>query len=471
VHGVALAKHDPGAPTCVDCHSAHQIERAGGIRFKLAADRTCGRCHEDEARNYHETYHGKAIALNRPGSAPAVAACFDCHGHHDVFKTSEPRSSLHQANIVGTCAKCHDGATASFAQYEPHADPWDAEGYPLLNKVIVFMTALLAGVFLFFGIHTSLWIVRMIVAWIRDPAAFQNAREASRNDTEYFRRFTPFERFLHMLVVTSFLLLVITGMPLKFYDTGWARYLFNLLGGPESASALHRLAAFVTFGYFALHIGSVAIKTWRGRAAVCDPVTGRFRLRRVWGVVFGPDSLAPSWQDFRDLWAHLKWFFGRGPRPQWDRWTYWEKFDYLAVFWGVAMIGVSGLIMWHPVFFTTFLPGWVINIALVIHSDEALLAAGFIFMFHFFNTHFRIDRFPMDMVIFSGRISKTEMLHERRRWYDRLAATGKLEQHRVEKGDWDDRRFLYKVLGFVFLGAGLGLLVLIIYAMLSGTGH
>jgi cytochrome b subunit of formate dehydrogenase len=311
----------------------------------------------------------------------------------------------------------------------------------------------------------------MIVAWIRDPAAFQNAREASRNDTEYFRRFTPFERFLHMLVVTSFLLLVITGMPLKFYDTGWARYLFNLLGGPESASALHRLAAFVTFGYFALHIGSVAIKTWRGRAAVCDPVTGRFRLRRVWGVVFGPDSLAPSWQDFRDLWAHLKWFFGRGPRPQWDRWTYWEKFDYLAVFWGVAMIGVSGLIMWHPVFFTTFLPGWVINIALVIHSDEALLAAGFIFMFHFFNTHFRIDRFPMDMVIFSGRISKTEMLHERRRWYDRLAATGKLEQHRVEKGDWDDRRFLYKVLGFVFLGTGLGLLVLIIYAMLSGTGH
>ena len=77
-------------------------------------------------------------------------------------------------------------------------------------------------------------------------------------------------------------------------------------------------------------------------------------------------------------------------------------------------IGVSGLIMWYPETFTTVLPGWAINVALIIHSDEALLAAGFIFTFHFFNTHFRIDRFPMDMVIFSGHITKTELLQERR---------------------------------------------------------
>ena len=146
--------------------------------------------------------------------------------------------------------------------------------------------------------------------------------------------------------------------------------------------------------------------------------------------------MVPTLQDWRDFVAHNKWFFGKGPKPQFDRWTYWEKFDYFAVFWGVAIIGASGLIMWFPKFFTRFLPGWVINIALILHSDEALLAAGFIFSIHFFNTHFRIEKFPMDTVIFSGRVSKNEMLHERKRWYDRLVADGKLDEHRV-KDEWE----------------------------------
>ena len=471
VHGVALAKGDEKAPVCTDCHSAHQIERPSNAHFKLTSDQSCGKCHESQAANYHETYHGKAMALNRPGTAPAVAACYDCHGHHDVFPTDDPRSKLHQANIVKTCAECHTGANASFTQYQPHANPHDGENYPLLNGVFLFMTSLLLGVFAFFGIHTLFWLGRMVVVYLKDPAAWRAARQAAHHDAETYRRFTPFERFLHMLVATSFLMLVITGMPLKFYYTDWAKVLFNLLGGPESAATLHHLAAIVTFGYFALHLGSLATSFWRNRGAVCDPATGRFQLRRVWGALFGPDSMAPSFQDLRDIIAHVKWFFGRGERPQFDRWTYWERFDYLAVFWGVAMIGVSGLILWFPVFFAQFLPGWAINIAVVIHSDEALLAAGFIFTFHFFNTHFRIDRFPMDTVIFSGRISKTEMLQERRKWYDRLVATGKLEQHRVLHDDWESRRTLYKALGFVLVGVGLVLLGLIIYAFLSRLGH
>ncbi len=470
-HGLALARGDAKAPVCTDCHSAHQIERPTNAHFKQTSDQSCGQCHEAQQRNYHETYHGKAMALNRPGSAPAVAACYDCHGHHDVFPNDDIRSKLHPQNIVKTCAECHTGANLSFTQYQPHADPHDGENYPLLNKVFLFMTTLLVSVFILFGIHTLLWLTRMLITYFRNPAAFRAAQMAAHHDGETYRRFTPFERFLHMLVVTSFLALVITGMPLKFYYTDWAKVMFNLLGGPESAATLHHLAAIVTFGYFALHLGSLALSFWQNRQAVFDPGTGRFELRRVWGALFGPDSMAPSFQDLRDIIAHLKWFFGRGPRPQFDRWTYWERFDYLAVFWGVAMIGVSGLILWFPVFFSKFLPGWAINIAVVIHSDEALLAAGFIFTFHFFNTHFRIDRFPMDTVIFSGRISKTEMLSERKKWYDRLVASGKLEQHRVVHDDWESRRTLYKALGFVFVGTGLVLLALIIYAFISRLGH
>jgi cytochrome b subunit of formate dehydrogenase len=179
----------------------------------------------------------------------------------------------------------------------------------------------------------------------------------------------------------------------------------------------------------------------------------------------------PSPQDWKDFIAHQKWFFGKGPRPQFDRWTYWERFDYFAVFWGVAIIGASGLILWFPKFFTLFLPGSVINIAMVVHSDEALLAAGFIFSFHFFNTHFRIEKFPMDTVIFSGRISKTEMLHERRRWYDRLLAAGRLDVFRVKSDDWEARKGIAKSFGFIFFGTGLVLLGLIVYAMISRLGH
>ena len=184
---------------------------------------------------------------------------------------------------------------------------------------------------------------------------------------------------------------------------------------------MHRFGALVTFLYFGLHVASLIGKAWTGPCNGCATRRmGKLQLKRLWGVLFGPDSMMPTWQDWKDFVAHNKWFFGRGPKPQFDRWTYWEKFDYFAVFWGVFIIGASGLIMWFPEFFTRYLPGWIINIALIIHSDEALLAAGFIFSIHFFNTHFRIEKFPMDTVIFSGRVSKTEMLHERKRWYDRL---------------------------------------------------
>jgi cytochrome b subunit of formate dehydrogenase len=470
VHGQLLAKHDPRGPVCSDCHTAHQIEKPTSAHFKALSDQRCGRCHEDRLTHYRETYHGKAMALGRPNVASDVAGCYDCHGHHDVFPVSDPRSRLSKEHILGTCQQCHPGVSAKFTTYQPHANPLDKVHYPLLNKVFLFMTALLVGTFGFFGVHTLFWLFRSIYLYLHDSKAFREAKTQVHSDDEQFTRFTPFERFLHLMVVTSFLLLVITGMPLKFYYTDWARTIFDLLGGAEVARSLHHFGALVTFAYFALHLGELVTTLWRRRAALRNPASGRLEVRRAWSVLFGPDSMVPSLQDGRDFIAHQKWFFGKGPRPQFDRWTYWERFDYFAVFWGIFAIGVSGLIMWFPKFFTGFLPGWIINIALVVHSDEALLAAGFIFTFHFFNTHFRIEKFPMDTVIFSGRISKTEMLHERKRWYDRLVATGRLEHFRV-RDDWEGRKKIAKSFGFLFFGTGLALLALIVYAMLSRLGH
>ncbi len=470
VHGQLLAKGDKRGPVCTDCHTAHEVETPQNGHFKMASDARCGKCHEDRLEHYRETYHGKAMALGKPNVASDVAACYDCHGHHDVLPASDPRSRLSKANILGTCRKCHEDATAGFTEYKPHANPLDAKNYPLLHAVFLGMTGLLIGVFTFFGLHTVVWLFRAFYLYLHDTKKFREAKVRTQTDDEWFTRFVPFERFLHFLMVTSFLLLVITGMPLKFYYTSWARALFNVIGGAEAARTLHRFGALVTFLYFGLHVTSLAGKAWKGRTKLRNPETSRLEFRRLWRVLFGPDSMMPTFQDWRDFVAHNKWFFGRGDKPNFDRWTYWEKFDYFAVFWGVFIIGSSGLIMWFPTVFTRVLPGWIINIALIIHSDEALLAAGFIFSIHFFNTHFRIEKFPMDTVIFSGRISKAEMLHERRRWYDRLVAEGQLEQHRV-RDEWDRWKSIARSFGYSFFGVGVLLLILIIYAMARRLAH
>ncbi len=271
-------------------------------------------------------------------------------------------------------------------------------------------------------------------------------------------------------MVTSFLLLTITGMPLKFYYTDWAKMIFRFIGGADVARTLHHFGAVITFTYFVLHVTTTVSHLWRNRGYLKDPATGSIRLSRLFTAMAHPDSMVPTKQDVKDFVAHNRWFFGKGPRPEFDRWTYFEKFDYLAVFWGVFAIGVSGLIMWFPEFFSRFMPGWMINVSLIIHSDEALLAAGFIFTVHFFNTHFRLEKFPMDTVIFSGRISKSEMLHERKRWYDRLVAEGRLDDYRV-KDEWDAWKGIARSAGYIFFGVGLVLLVLIIYAMTSRLAH
>jgi cytochrome b subunit of formate dehydrogenase/DnaJ-class molecular chaperone len=470
VHGQLLAKGDKRGPVCSDCHTAHQVETPQSGHFKMASDKVCGKCHEDRLEHYRDTYHGKAMALGKPNVASDVAACYDCHGHHDVLPPANPNSHLSKANILGTCQKCHPTATAGFTAYKPHANPLDGKNYPLLHATFLAMTALLVGVFVFFGAHTLAWLVRAAYLYWHDSKKFREAKISSQEGGEWFTRFLPFERFLHFLVVTSFLLLVITGMPLKFYYTPWAKVMFHILGGPDTARALHRLGALVTFLYFGLHIASLIGHCWRGRKQIRNPETGRFSLKRLWKVLFGPDSMMPTWQDWRDFVAHNKWFFGKGPKPEFDRWTYWEKFDYFAVFWGVFIIGASGLLMWFPEYLTRYLPGWLINIALIIHSDEALLAAGFIFSIHFFNTHFRIEKFPMDTVIFSGRVSKNEMLHERRRWYDRLVAENRLEEHRV-RDEWLRWKSIARSFGYFFFGLGVLLLFMIIYAMIVRLTH
>jgi cytochrome b subunit of formate dehydrogenase len=268
---------------------------------------------------------------------------------------------------------------------------------------------------------------------------------------EFVQRFTIFPRFLHFLVIISFLTLAVTGMALKFASEQWAEFIADFFGSFEILGALHRLMAVVTFTYFALNF-VLLYQNWKksGKSLV------QYLLQK--------DSLIPNLHDAKELAQTFKWFFGMGPQPQYGRWTYWEKFDYMAVFWGVAVIGSTGLCLWFPETFTIFIPGYWINIATIIHSDEALLASGFIFTIHFFNTHLRPEKFPMDPVIFTGTMPLEELMHERPREYAELVASGKLDEIKVPP---TPRWFfvISHVFGFTALAIGLTLVVSIIYSM------
>lgn len=457
-------------PLCSSCHSVHipQANKEAMLNpQKHLSDEKCGSCHTKEKERYHETFHGKAMFLNKAGSAPQVAACFDCHGKHSIYKVDDIRSTLSAANRIATCAECHPGSNQNFANFIAHADHTDKDNYPILYYAYVFMTGLVISVFVFFGLHTLLWSIRLIMFRIQHADMWKAAQHAAHSDKVTIKRFSTFHRIQHFFMAASFLGLAFSGLPQKFATAPWAQTMIDLMGGPIAATIIHHISAVIMFGVFFSHIGEIIYKAYPRRDAIHNPETGKMELKRLIPFLFGPESLMPRWQDFSDMKAHFLWFIGKGPRPQFDRWTYWEKFDYLAVFWGMFIIGFSGLMLWFPVAFSVVFPGWMLNLATLVHSDEALLATGFIFAIHFFNTHFRADRFPMDMVIFSGTITEEEMKQERAKWYERLKAQGKLDELKWTNEDFPKYKKWAKFVGFAMLITGMFFLFLMIYAFID----
>lgn len=256
---------------------------------------------------------------------------------------------------------------------------------------------------------------------------------------------------LHIGMIVSFLSLATTGMTLKFSYTSWAVAISRFLGGFETAGYIHRTAAVIMFVVFIAHITDLIRRK--------NSEFGSWK-----NLLFGPDTMLLTKKDLQDFIGNMKWFTGRGPRPRYGRWTYWEKFDYFAVFWGIAVIGLTGLSLWFPIFFTRFLPGWAINVATIIHSDEALLATGFIFTVHFFNTHLRPEKFPMDIVVFTGRMPVIDLKRDKPMEYDALMESGKLDENLAPAYPKIVVRAI-RTFGWTALTIGFCIILWIIYGM------
>jgi cytochrome b subunit of formate dehydrogenase len=440
-HGLAWQAGKPG-PVCVDCHASHRIMDPTKPAARLASADICGNCHTEYLTTFRDSFHGKANELGFVRGA----TCADCHTPHKNLAADDPRSSVHLDNLAKTCGVCHAGVSASLLSFDPHNDPTNPDDNFYVYLVWVFMTGLLVAVFSFFGVHDLFWLQRTLVGTMRGEF-----RQAHSENGPYVRRFSPVNIRIHLIIIVTFLLLALTGLPLKFHDAVWAQQLMNLLGGVASSRLIHRIAAIGTFGYLLFHLVNLFI---------------RWSVRHERGLFWGPNSMVPQPKDIADIFANFRYFLYLGKRPGSDRWNYIEKFDYLAVFWGVMIIGLSGLMLWLPMFFTSFLPGWTINAAYVIHSDEALLATGFIFIFHFFHTHLRPETFPMDTVIFTGKMSLERFKSERPLEYQRLVDNDELQGYLVDPPTVAERRRAY-IWGTIFLTVGLLLAVGIIWALLT----
>jgi cytochrome b subunit of formate dehydrogenase len=269
----------------------------------------------------------------------------------------------------------------------------------------------------------------------------------------YYSRFTLGQRYLHGVIMATFMGLAFTGMVLRFSHSGWAHAIALGVGGFTAILFWHKFCAVILTVAFLIHLGDVGYR-------------GIFQGQR--GIFWGPNSMVPRLKDVQDLYGHFRWFLWLGPRPKFDRLAYWEKFDYWAVFWGMGIIGISGYAMWFAPFFARFVPGSWLNIALLIHGEEALLAVWFIFAIHFFNTHLRPGSFPMDLVIFTGRMTEEELKEKHPEEYQRLVETGQLQSVLASAPQRWLKNF-GRIVGVVVVLSGFVLLVLTLVTFFRGS--
>ena len=261
--------------------------------------------------------------------------------------------------------------------------------------------------------------------------------------TKRIRRFTTVDRIFHVSLMVTFLIQSATGFSRLFYTTSWGRGLGYAFGGYERSFLIHQWVGILMIVGFLLHLACLLSKVdWKD-------------LR---GSLFGPDSLVPTLEDARQLGQRLRWFFGLGPPPRLDRWAYWEKFDYWAVFWGLPLLAVTGLMLMFPLRASHLLPGWCLNVAVLLHRAEAVLAVSYIFIVHFFIGHLRPFSFPMNEAMFAGSVDIEEAMEEKPRWVERLRGEGRLEiAMAAQPAPW--YRVVYFIFGYAALVFGLYLLI------------
>ncbi len=221
-------------------------------------------------------------------------------------------------------------------------------------------------------------------------------------DEEEFERFSIVFRLQHMALFTSCIILIVTGIPLKFPNTDWAGAFFRLIGGVAQSGLIHRIGA----------VGLMAV--------------GTFHVFYIIAMREGRHNIMewlPKFKDVADVYRNVKYFLGFSKiGARFGRFSYIEKFDYWAVYWGMVVMITSGLMLWFQDTTMALLPKFALDMAHEAHSDEALLATLAIIIWHFYNVHFNPDNFPMSWTWLTGKISKENIMHHHPLEYEKIIA-------------------------------------------------
>lgn len=253
------------------------------------------------------------------------------------------------------------------------------------------------------------------------------------------RRFTITQRLFHLLLMLTFMVQAATGLGRLYIETAWGRGLAGVFGGYDSCLVVHKWVGVVMLSLFALHV----------LYGVALLLAGRLR---------GEDTLLPRFGDLGQFLRHTGWILGLCAAPSFDRWTWWEKFDYWAVFWGMVVLGGTGLLLFDPLASSRVMAGWGLNVAMWVHRIEALLAIGHVVCIHFFVAHLRRTQFPMDEAMFNGGVSMRDMRTHRPAWLSRLSRQGRLDNLAVPEPS-GAARALYFVVGYSVVACGVFLVV------------
>ena len=281
---------------------------------------------------------------------------------------------------------------------------------------------------------------------------------AQRGGGPFIWRFTLLHRLMHLLAMLTFYTLVLTGIPLRYACAPFAPDLMRMWGGVEGAGRVHRVAAAIMVVYTLIYGAWIGVKFMRSPN----------RIRKLLGY----EAMMPNLQDAKDFLKQWKWYFTGKDRPKFGRYGYLEKLDFFGEVWGFIIIGGSGIVLWFPEYFSSWLPGWSFNVATVFHGYEALIAAGFIFVVHFFNVHLRPDKFPLDAVMFHGRATRDYMEEEHPALLrdidgglDASAPSSRPRLDAVAPPPTRVQTLVGAVLGFVALGIGVICIGMIVWAV------
>lgn len=430
VHGEAFTTGSADVPVCTDCHSEHGISAtdsaASHVSPKLVAE-TCARCHGDDEfvkshglksgvrASWGSSYHGIASSLGAEGAAN----CASCHGFHDIFPSEDTRSPIHVANLDRTCGACHSNASAAFARVPVHSTI-DAASNPVpywVKTIYTWLVVAVIGAFVLFILLDLFGRLRLKLGWGPHETHHVDPLEWPDEDRlvapgEKFLRMALHGRLQHAVLVSSFLLLVVTGVPVFLHDLGLMQSVIDLEGGYILRSQLHRIGA----------IGLIGLSLWHLAVLALSPKARRW----AWSMMFRPRDVLDFAQEMNfnlgiGRWlerrALLRPLFARWPelagveRPCRGRYGLVEKLEYGAVVWGNIVMIATGFILWRPDWFLDWMPSWTFDVSRVVHGFEATLAFLAIIIWHMYHVQMRPGLFLRNGVWFHGKMTREELRH------------------------------------------------------------